>query len=118
MPFKELQILATFDMQWVYAYIASSNHILVITMGEASNVSTAAINLHVDCRQYLFTYSQADESKFSTQESFEEMLYADFNAGISVVKVDYWACSREEHQNDAFHPHSAEELVVTLRKTP
>ena len=118
MPFKDLQILATFDVQWVYAYIASSNHILVITMGEASNVSTAAINLRVDCRQYLVTYSQADESKFSTQESFEEMLYADFNAGISVVTVDYWACSREEHQNHVFHPHSAEELVVTLCKTP
>ena len=104
MPFKDLQILATFDVQWVYAYIASSNHILVITMGEASNVSTAAINLRVDCRQYLVTYSQADESKFSTQESFEEMLYADFNAGISVVTVDYWASPERSTRIMSFTP--------------
>ena len=25
-----------------------------------------------------------------------------FNAGTSVVKVDYWAFSREKHQNDGF----------------
>ena len=41
----------------VYTYIASSNHILVITLGEQSNVSTTAMNLRVGCQQYLVTYS-------------------------------------------------------------
>ena len=72
----------------------SSNHILVITMGEPSNLSTVAMNPRVGRRQYLVTYSQADESKFSTRESFGKMLEAEFNAGTSVVKVDYWACQR------------------------
>ena len=71
----------------MYTYIGTSNHILVITMGEPSNVS-AAINPRVCCQQYLVFYSQADESKFSTSESFGVMLKANLNAGISVVKVD------------------------------
>ena len=74
-------------------------------MGKPSNVSTAAMNPRVGRRQYLVTYSQADEPKLSTRESFGKMLEAEFNADTSVVKVDYWACSREEHQNDGFHYH-------------
>ena len=35
-------------------------------MGEPSNVSTAAMNPCAGRQQYLVTYSQADESKFST----------------------------------------------------
>ena len=58
-------------------------------MSEPSNFSTAAMNLRVGRRQYLVTYSQADESTFFTRESFGRMLKADFNAGTSVVKVDY-----------------------------
>ena len=80
-------------------------------MGKPSNLSTAAMNPCVGRRQYLVTYSQADESKFSTRESFGKMLEAEFNAGTSVVKVDYWACSREEHQNDGFHYHCALKLT-------
>ena len=41
-------------------------------MGVPSNVSTAAMNLRVGRRQYLVTYSQADESTFFTRESFGE----------------------------------------------
>ena len=59
--------------------------------------------------QYLVTYSQADE--FSFWESFGKMLNAEFNAGTSVVKVDYWACSKEEPQNDSFHYHCALKLT-------
>ena len=32
-------------------------------------------------------------------------------AGTSVVEVDYWACSRQEHQNDGFHYHCALKLT-------
>ena len=60
---------------------------------------------------YLVTYSQADESKFSTRENFGKMLEAEFNAGTIVVKVDYWVCSREEHQNDGFLYHWALKLA-------
>ena len=48
-------------MELVYTYIVSSNHILVITMGKPFNLSTAAMNPCVGRRQYLVTYSQADE---------------------------------------------------------
>ena len=57
-------------------------------MGEPSNISIAAINSHVSRRQYLVSFSQADESKFSTRESFGEVLEAVFNEGISIAKVD------------------------------
>ena len=72
-------------MQLVYTHIASSNHILVITVGEPSNLSNATMNPRVDRRQYLVTYSQADKSKFFTRKSFGKMLEAEFNAGSSVV---------------------------------
>ena len=54
-------------------------------MGETSNLSTAAMNPCVGRRKYLVTYSQADESKFSTRESFGKMLEAKSNADTSVV---------------------------------
>ena len=69
-------------MQLVYAYTASSNHILVITMGEPSIVSTAVMNTRVGRQQYLVTYSQSDEFTFSARESFGEMLEAEFNHGL------------------------------------
>ena len=47
-------------------------------MGQPSNVSAAAMNPRVGCRQYLATYSQAHESKFSNQESFWEVLEAEY----------------------------------------
>ena len=44
------------------------------------------MNPDVGRRQYLATYSQVDESKFSTWENFGKMLEAEFNAGTSIVK--------------------------------
>ena len=69
------------------------------------------MNSCVGCRHYLVTYSQADESKFSIRESFGNMLEAEFNAGTRVIKVDYWACYREEQQNDVSHYHCALKLT-------
>ena len=37
-------------------------------------------------RQYLITYTQADESKFSTRERFGKMLEAAFNGDTNLVK--------------------------------
>ena len=76
-------------MKLLYSYIASSNHILVITMGEPPNPSTAAMNSCVGRRKFLVSYSQADEYKFSTRESFGIMLEVEFNARTSVVKEEY-----------------------------
>ena len=45
------------------------------------------------CRQCLVFHSEADESHFSTRESFGEILEAELNSGTSAL--DYWACSRE-----------------------
>ena len=59
-------------------------------MGKPSNVSTAAINPRVGHRQYL---------------------EAEFNAGTSVVKMDYWAYSTEKHHNDGFHYHCSLKLI-------
>ena len=84
-------------------------------MGEQYNLSTATMNLRFGHPQYLATCSQADESKFSTRESLGKMLQAEFNADNSVVKVDYWACSREEHQSDGFHYHYAYFLSVCIQ---
>ena len=33
------------------------------------------------------------------------MLEVEFNARTSVVKEEYWACFREEYQNDGSHYH-------------
>ena len=41
-------------------------------MSEPSNFSAAEMNPRVSRRQYLITYSQADESTFSTRESFRK----------------------------------------------
>ena len=57
------------------------------------------------------TYFQVDKSKFSTRESSRTMSEAEFNAGSSALKVDYWAHSREEHQNDGFHCHCVLKLT-------
>ena len=80
-------------------------------MGKPSNLSTATMNPCAGRRQYLAKYSQDDDSKFSTQESFGKMLEAEFNAENSLVKVDHWACSRQKHQNDSFHYHCALNLT-------
>ena len=47
-----------------------------------------SLNPLVGRRQYLVTYSQADEKVFSTRESFGLMLEDQFNAGSGKVKVD------------------------------
>ena len=84
-------------------------------MGELSNVSVAEMNPCVGRRENLVTFSQTDESKFSAQESFWEMLRAEFNAGTSVVKLDYWVCSRDGHQNNDFHYHCVLKLTSSKK---
>ena len=73
-------------MQLVYTHIASSNHILVIAIDEPSKLSSAIMNPRVGGWQYLVTYSQAHDSKFSTEESFGKMLEAGSNPAIKLLK--------------------------------
>ena len=56
-------------------------------------------------RTYLVTYSQADLEKFPTRESFGEALVEAFNSGTGKVKVEFWAASKEEHQDGGKHYH-------------
>ena len=76
-------------------------------MGQLFNVSIAAMNHFVGWRQYLVTHFQVDEFKFFTWESLGKRLETVFNVHSTVAKVDYWAYSREDHQNDSFHYYCA-----------
>ena len=96
---------------YIYIYIFTMYGIYIITIGKPSNVSTASMNPCVGHWQYLVSFSQADESKFFIRESFGKMLKAKFNVGTCVVKVDYWACFREEHQNGGFYYHCTLKLT-------
>ena len=62
-------------------------------------------------RQYLITYSQADEQRFPTRESFGNMLENEFNTGNSQVKVSHWACCKETHEEHGFHYHCCLKLT-------
>ena len=58
-------------------------------------------------RQYFITYSQADAGKFPTRESFAEAAVEESNGGKSIVKVQRWACCKEQHENGEIHDHCA-----------
>ena len=73
-------------------------------------------------RTYLVTYSRADLIKFPTCESFGKCIKDHFNAGIGKVKVEHWACCREDHEESGQHYHAALKLSgpkrwKTVKKT-
>ena len=78
-------------------------------------MSNTFTNTRIGRRQYLITYSRADEVKFPTRESFGEMIEFEFNAGKSAVKVQHWACCRESHSDGGFHYHCAVKLNGTKK---
>ena len=45
------------------------------------------------------TYSKADLSKFSSRKSFTEVLVAGLAYGPGNVKLEYWTCCLEQHEN-------------------
>jgi len=75
------------------------------------SLATNGLDRRVGRRQYLVTYSQADEKIFPTRQSFGDMVSREFNVGPSAAKVDYWACCREEHQQRGFHYHCSIKLT-------
>lgn len=69
------------------------------------------LNKNTPKRQYLITYSQADEKLFPTRKSFGEAVEEEFNSGEGKVKVEYWAVCREPHKNTTgFHYHCSIKL--------
>ena len=75
------------------------------------NPVSSPLNPRSGRRQYLVTYSQADEENFPTRESFAKVVEEEFNRGDSAVKVSHWACCREPHQEGGFHYHCAVKLT-------
>ena len=57
-----------------------------------------AAKLYTKKRQYLVTYSKADQVKLPTQKSFCDARISCFNATGKVV-AEYWACCLEEHEH-------------------
>ena len=54
-------------------------------------------------RTYLITQSQADPSKFPSQQEFGKCIKTHFSKGSEKVKVQNWACSLEKHQSVQYH---------------
>ena len=54
-------------------------------------------------RTYLITQSQADPSKFPSQQEFGKCIKTHFSKGSEKVKVQNWACSLEKHQSVYYH---------------
>ena len=61
-------------------------------------------------RVYLITYSQADQEKFPTRQSFGEVVQEAFNSGSGKVTVQYWATCLETHENGGVHYHTCIKL--------
>ena len=74
-------------------------------------MTSSPLNPRCGRRQYLIAYSQADEQRFPTRESFANIVVEEFNRGKSAVKASHWACCRELHQEGGFHDHCAVKLT-------
>jgi len=56
-------------------------------------------------RQYLITYSKADQTKIPSRLFFGKALTSAFNAGKARAKVKQWAVCLENHQDGTKHYH-------------
>ena len=65
------------------------------------------------------TYSKADLSKFSSRKSFREVLVAGLAYGPGNVKLEYWTCCLEQHENTSGqHYHVSVKLSGPKRWNP
>ena len=48
-------------------------------------------------RTYLLTYSQANRTKFPSEQSFGKAVANEFHSGDPKGKVAYWPCALENH---------------------
>ena len=74
-------------------------------------MTSSPLNPSCGRRPYLITYSQADEQRFPTRESFANIVLEEFNRRHSAVKVSHYACCRKLHQEGGFHYHCAVKLT-------
>ena len=64
-------------------------------------------------------YSKADLSKFSSRKSFREVLVAGLAYGPGNVKLEYWTCCLEQHENTSGqHYHVSVKLSGPKRWNP
>ena len=84
-------------------------------MDSADEFQSSSLDPRSHRKTYLVTYSQANRILYPTRESFGQDVVDSFNSGESKVKVLYWACCLESHQNGGDHYHLALKLSGSKR---
>lgn len=69
-------------------------------------------------RQYLITYSKANLELFPTRKSFGEAVVSAFNDGLSVAKVQHWACALEPHKEEGYYHYHCSLKLTNVKKWP
>ena len=92
-----------------------SLHARIYKMGSDNEMNDFRVNR---CT-YPIIYSKADLSKFPSRENFGEVVVEGFNYGPGKVKVEYWACCLEQHENTSGqHCHVSVKLSGPKRWNP
>ena len=81
------------------------------TGASRSETVVKILTTNVSIRTLLVTYSQADLTIFPTRQSFGGACAQ----ACGALKVDYFACGMEEHEDGGVHYHVAIKLNSTLR---
>ena len=72
--------------------------------GRSKLQSTQLVDSRLSRRTYFVIYGQADLTKFTTRKGFRKCIKKHFNSGSGKVKVQHWACAKEQkHQNGGVH---------------
>ena len=80
---------------------------------EMPEVNRQEINARAVRKVYLITYSQADEARFPTRQSFVDAVVHSFYD--TPAKIIQWCCSMERHLNSGIHYHMAVKLDKNQR---
>ena len=80
-------------------------------MGQHEIAASPTLTDNTVNRVYLITYVQADLTKFPTRQSLEAACVAAFGGN----KVQYFCCSKEEHQEGGIHYHVTILLASSTR---
>ena len=81
------------------------------TGASSSETVVKILTTNVSIRTLLITYSQADLSVFPTRQSFGGA----WALACGALKVEYFACGMEEHEDGGVYYHVAVKLNSTLR---
>ena len=80
---------------------------------EMPEVNRQEINARAVHKVYLIMYSQADEARFPTRQSFVDAVVHSFYD--TPAKIIQWCCSMERHLNSGIHYHMAVKLDKNQR---